>query len=333
MSDSNGARRRLLRSAATVAAVGVMPGWVRAAAPGWPAKPIRVIVPFAPGGGVDVLTRAVAAELSLRWKQPFVIENRAGAGSIIGADLVAKAPADGYTLLATVNQTLVANRFLYRHQPYDPDRSFDPVTLMVSSDQLLIANAALPANNLKEVIALARQQPGKLTYASYGNGSQPHLLYETIKVRENVDLLHVPYKGITPKLTALAAGEVMLGTGSVAVVQPLVAAGKIKPISVAGAKRVPQYPDVPTTVELGFPYAQTAIWYALFAPAGTPAAVRDQIHADVSAILADPAFAATHASSKGLTVIAGDGAVLARTIREETQVTAAQIKAAGVQPE
>ena len=326
-------RRAVLCSAAVASLPLLWPTAARAQSSAWPAKPIRIIVPFAPGGGVDVLTRAVAAELSQRWKQPIVIENRAGAGSIIGADMVAKALPDGYTLLATVNPTVVANRFLYRSLPYDPDRSFDPIMLMVASDQLLLASAALPANNLKELIALAKKEPGKLNYGSYGMGSQPHLLYETIKAREGIDLLHVPYKGITPMLTALAAGEVMLGSGSVAVAQPLVAAGKIKPISVAGTKRVPQYPDVPTTVELGYPYAQTSIWYALFAPAGTPAAVLDRIRTDVKAVLSDRGFAEMHAVSKGLTVVAGDGELLSRTIREETQVTAIQIKAAGVQPE
>ena len=329
-------RRRALSAVAALAAGAAgLPAAAQTAAPagGWPSKAVRIVVPFAPGGGVDILTRAVAQELSQRWKQPVVMENKAGAGSLIGADFVAKAAPDGYTLLATVNQTMVANRFLYKSLPYDPDRSFEPVSLMVASDQLLLANAALPVNTLAELIALAKKEPGKLAYGSFGIGSQPHLLYETLKVREGIDLLHVPYKGITPKLTALAGGEVMLGTGSVAVAAPLVAAGKIKPISVAGAKRVPQYPNVPTTVEQGYAYAQTAIWYALFAPAGTPPAVLDKLRAEVKSILADPAFAEANALSKGLTVVAGDGAQLQRTIRDEVQVTAAQIKAAGVQPE
>ena len=331
MLDMN--RGRVSRRAVLLTtAAGLLPATGRAQT-AWPAKPIRIVVPFAPGGGIDVLTRAIANELSRRWGQPIVTDNRAGAGSLIGADLVAKSAPDGYTLLATVNQTMVANRFLYKSLPYDPDRSFEPVSLMVFSDQLLLANAALPADTLVELIALAKKEPGKLAYGSFGIGSQPHLLYETLKVREGIDLLHVPYKGITPKLAALAGGEVMLGTGSVAVAAPLVAAGRIKPISVAGAKRVPQYPNVPTTVEQGYAYAQAAIWYALFAPAGTPATVLDKLRAEVKAILADSAFAQAHALSKGLTVVAGDGAHLQRTIREEVLVTAAQIKAAGVQPE
>ena len=299
----------------------------------WPTKPVKIVIPFAPGGGVDILTRAIASRLQQRWGQPIVIENRAGAGSIIGADMVAKSPADGYTLLATVNQTMVANRFLYKSLPYDPDKSFDPITLMVISDQLLIAHVGLPANNLKELVALARREPGKLAYGSFGIGSQPHLLYETLKVREGIDLLHVPYKGITPNLAALAAGEVVLGTGSAAVAAPLIAAGKIKPLTVAGAQPIAQYPKVPTSVEQGFPYVQTSIWYALFAPAGTPVPLLERIRSDVRDILTEPAFAEANAMAKGLTVVAGDRAHLARTIRDESQWAGEQIKAAKVQPE
>ncbi|HEV7574926.1 MAG TPA: tripartite tricarboxylate transporter substrate binding protein [Caldimonas sp.] len=326
--------RRLdtLFSACVLATI-LVAGAPAAHAQAWPAKPVHVIVPFAPGGGIDILTRAIANELSIRWKQPIVIDNRAGAGSLIGTDAVAKAAADGYTLLATVNQTMVANRFLYKTLPYDPDKSFEPITMMVASDQLLLANAALPANTLKELIALAKKEPGKLSFGSFGIGSQPHLLYETINVREGTDLLHVPYKGITPNLQALAGGEVMLGAGSAAVAAPLIASGRIKPISVAGSQRVAQFPKVATTAEEGYPYVRASIWYALFAPAGTPAAITARIRNDVRAILADPAFAETHAVSKGLTVIAGDREQLARTIREESASVAEQVKAAKVTPE
>jgi tripartite-type tricarboxylate transporter receptor subunit TctC len=299
----------------------------------WPAKPIRIVVPFAPGGGVDVLTRAVTAELSKKWNQAIYIDNKAGAGSLIGAEDVAKAAPDGYTLLATVNQTFVGNRFLYKSLPYDPDKSFEPITMMVVADQLLLANIDLPANNLKELLALARKEPGKLAYGSYGLGSQPNLLYETIKVKEGVDLLHVPYKGITPNLTALAGGEVSLGSGSVAVATALIAAGRIKPISVAGVHRLPQFPNVPTTVEQGYPYALASIWYALFAPAGTSEAIVNRIRDDVQTVLRDPVFAKLQIAPKGLTVVAGDAAQLKAAIKEETLVTAEQVKAAGVKPE
>ncbi|MDQ2735208.1 MAG: tripartite tricarboxylate transporter substrate-binding protein [Pseudomonadota bacterium] len=322
---------RILHSLlAGVALVGAV---TAANAQAWPTKPIRIIVPFAPGGGVDVLTRAVAAELQQKWGQGVYIENKPGAGSLIGAEIVAHAPPDGYTLMATVNQTVVANRYLYKNLPYDPDKSFEPITMMVVSDQLLLANSKFPANNLKEMIALAHKEPGKIAYGSYGLGSQPNLLYETIKVHEHIDLLHVPYKGITPNLTALAAGDVMLGTGSVAVATPLIQTGRIKPISVAGAHRVSQFPNVPTTTEEGYPYVRASIWYALFAPAGTPEPIVAKIRSDVRAILTDPAFAKMQATSKGLTVVAGDKGQLVDEINEEAKIVGEQIKAAGVKPE
>ncbi|GAA4324021.1 tripartite tricarboxylate transporter substrate binding protein [Pigmentiphaga soli] len=319
--------------AAILAATALAAGAATAQVQSYPNKPVRVIVPFAPGGGIDILIRAIGAELAQKWKQPVVVENRAGAGSLIGAEAVATAPADGYTLLATVNQTLVANRYLYKQLPYDPDRSFAPITMMVRSDQLILANANVPVKNFKELLALARRQPGKLTYGSFGNGSQPHLLFELVKNRESVDMLHVPYKGINPLLTALAAGEVMLATGSANVAAPLIAAGKIKPVSVAGKERVAQYPDVPTADEEGYPYVRASIWYGLFAPAGTPQPVLDKIRDDIRAILKQPDFAEKQATSKGLTVIASDGARLRQEIREEAAIVGDMVKAAGVQPE
>ncbi|HMN81129.1 MAG TPA: tripartite tricarboxylate transporter substrate-binding protein [Burkholderiaceae bacterium] len=324
--------RSLLGALALACAVAATPAAAQGDA-AWPSRPVRVVVPFPPGGGIDVMVRALGQELSQRWGQPVVIENKAGAGSLIGAELVARAPADGYTLLATVNQTMIANRFLYKSLPYDPDRSFEPIMMLAISDQFLLAHTGLAANDLKEAVALARKQPGGLNYGSFGNGSQPHLLYETLRTREGIELTHVPYKGIAPNLTALAAGEVVLGTGSLAVAQPMITAGRIKPIAVAGSRRVPQFPNVPTVEEQGYPYAKASIWYALFAPAGTPAAITDRIRNDVRAILNDPAFAAANATSKGLTVVAGDRAQLEKTIADDTRLTAEQVKAAKVTPE
>ncbi len=299
----------------------------------WPTRPVRIVVPYPAGGGVDVLTRAVAAELASKWKQPVYIENKGGAGSLIGAETVANAPADGYTLLATINQTFVGNRFLYKHLPYEPDKSFEPITMMVIGEQLLLANSALPANDLKAVIALARKEPGKLTYGSYGPGSQPNLLYETIKTREHIDLLHVPYKGITPNLTALAGGEIMLGMAATGAAMPLIATGRIKPIAVAMPHRVSQYPNVPTTAEEGYPYAVASIWFALFAPAHSPEAVIAKVRRGVHAILTQPDFVRTQVAAKGLTVVAGDKEQLEDAIRDEMRIVAEQVKAAGVTPE
>jgi tripartite-type tricarboxylate transporter receptor subunit TctC len=301
-----------------------------AQAQAWPSRQITVVVPFAPGGGVDVLTRAIGVKLSEKWKQPIVFENKAGAGSTIGTAQVAKAAPDGYTLLATVNQTMVGNRFLYKNLAYDPDKSFEPITMMVKADQLIVANAQLPASTLKEVVELAKKRPGTLNYGSFGNGSQPHLLFSVIKDRENLDITHIPYNGITPNLTALAAGDVQLGSASAGVIAPLVQAGKIKPIAVAGDAHIAQYPKVTTTTEQGYPYAKVSIWYGLFAPAGTPPAIVNQIRDAVKEVLADPQFAEAQVTAKGLNVVAGDGRQLRDAIAKEADVTAAMIKAAGV---
>jgi tripartite-type tricarboxylate transporter receptor subunit TctC len=303
---------------------------LQAQAQTYPTRPIKVIVPFAPGGGVDVLTRAVGVKLSARWGQPIVVENKGGAGSLIGTQQVAQSPADGYTLLATVNQTMVGNRFLYKKMPYDPDKSFEPITMMVQADQLIVANANFPASTLKEAIEIARKKPNTVNYGSFGNGSQPHLLFSLIKDREKVELTHIPYSGITPNLTAVAAGDVQLGAATAGVIAPFVASGKVKPLAVAGDSHIAQYPKVTTTAEQGVPYAKVSIWYGLFAPAGTPPEVVAQIRSAVHDVLADPEFAQQQVTSRGLTVVAGDGKQLRDAIAKESEATAAMVKAAGV---
>jgi tripartite-type tricarboxylate transporter receptor subunit TctC len=296
----------------------------------YPEKPVNIIVPFSAGGGIDVLIRAIGSRLTARWKEPVVVENKVGAGSAIGTAYVARAQADGYTLLATVNQTMVSNRFLYKKLPYDPDKSFEPIIMMVKADQLIVANAKLPVNSLTELVALARSKPNTLNYGSYGNGSQPHLLFSMINDHEKILIAHIPYNGIAQSLTALIAGDVQLGTGSAAVVEAHIKSGKLKALAVAADARLSQFPSVPTTGEQGLPYAKISIWYALFAPAGTPEPVIREIRSAVKSVLDDPVFVEQQVRSKGLTVIAGDGKMLADTIRVESRQTAAMIKAASV---
>ncbi len=299
----------------------------------FPSRPVHIVVPFPPGGGIDVLVRAVAVELSARWGQPVVVENKGGAGSLIGAEAVARAAPDGYTLMATVNQTFTANRFLYKSLPYDPDRSFAPITLMVQSDHFLLAKSALPAKDLRELVALAKPEQARLNYGSFGSGSQPHLVFETLDQQEKLRIAHIPYRGIAPLLTALSAGEVDLATGSAGVAGPLLRAGKIKALAVAGKRRSPQFPDVPTTAEQGYPDLIASIWYGLFAPAGTPPEVINRIGADVRAVLLQPVFAEQQAKAKGLDVVNSTPQELATTIRDETKTVGAMIRSAGVVPE
>ena len=299
----------------------------------YPSQNVRIVVPFPPGGGVDILIRAVAAELSPKWGRPVVIENKAGAGSMIGAEAVAKAEPDGHTLMATVNPTLTANRFLYKSLPYDPDRSFAPVTLMVQSDQYLLAHSSVKANDLRELVALGKREKGKLNFGSYAPGSQPHLLFGLLSKREGLDLAHIPYKGIAPVMLAVSTGEVHLTAGSSSVAGAMMKDGRIKPLALAGKKRSALFPNVPTTIEQGYPYLQAPIWYALFAPAKTPAAVIAKINADVASVLKNPAFAEKHVTSRGLDAVASSPEELAQVIREEVEVTAEMIKAVGIQPE
>lgn len=299
----------------------------------WPARPVRVIIPFPPGGGIDILIRAVGAELSSRWGQPVIVENRAGASGIIGAEAAARAAPDGYTLLGTVNQTFTTNRFLFRSLPYDPDRGFTPVSLMVQSDHMLLAHPSLEADDVAGLIRLARRRPGNLTYGSFGSGTQPQLVYEAMNQHEKLDILHVPYNGIAPLMLATTRGEVMLATGSASVAGELIRTGRIKALATAGGRRIGQFPKVPTTAEQGYPYIRASIWYGLFAPAGTPDEVLQRIGGDVREILNTPAFAQAQVTSRGLDLVASDGAALAREIREETASVGEIIHAARIEPQ
>ena len=302
-----------------------------AAAQSYPARPVHVVVPFAAGGGTDVVARALAPELTARWGQPIIVDNRAGAGSLIGAEAVARAPADGYTLLATTSQTVTSNRYLYKTLPYDPDRSFVPITLLVRADQFVLANPALPANNLKELVMLARQRPGTVSYGSWGIGSEPQLTYEQLNKREALNLLHVPYKGVAPVLTALIAGEIQLSVASAGIAGALLKAGKLKPLALAAPGRSTRFPDVPTTAELGYPYLRATILVGLWAPAGTPAAVLEKIGNDVRSILKTPAFE-NHVTRLGYDVVASSAEELTNLLREETARVGEVVQAANIKP-
>lgn len=314
-------------------ATALLCGMGAARAQGYPDKPVHIVVPFPAGGGVDVLIRAVAAQLSERWHQPVIIDNRAGAGSLIGAEAAARAAPDGYTLMATINQTLTSNRFLYKKLPYDPDRSFAPVALMTTSDQFLLATPSLAAKNLAEMLALARRAPGTVAYGSFGNGSQPHLLYGLLAQRAGVELTHVPYKGVAPALSDLLGGQIQLSTGSASVAGELIKAGKLRPLAVASGRRSTLFPDVPTTQELGYPELRAAVWYALLAPAGTPEPVVRRIAEDVRAVLTAPDFQQRNATARGLEVNAGGPEELRQAIRDDLAATRQLIEAAGIRPE
>lgn len=324
---------RTLLAAGLAAAAVLAAGPAAAQAAAYPNKPIRIVVPFPPGGGIDVLVRALGAELSKKWGQPFVVENKAGAATFIGADFVEGAPADGYTLLATTDPTFTSNRHLFKTLPYDPDKGFEPVIQMVKGDNLIFAHPSLPFADLKDLVAAAKKGDQKLSFGSYGNGTQPQLVFGYLNKREGIDLLHVPYKGIAPVMLAVAGKEVDLSVASAGVAGEMIKGGRVKPLAVAGSKRLPQFPDVKTAAEQGFPYLQSFIWYGLFAPKGTPPEIVAKLNADIAAVLKTDAFAEQQVRSKGLTVMAGSPKEFADAIRQDTALVGEMVKAANVKPE
>lgn len=240
----------------------------------FPSKPMRIVVPFTPGGSTDVLARAIGLELGKALNQPVVIENVPGAGGSLGAERVAKSPADGYTLLMGHIGTLAINPSLYPRLGYDPQRSFTPVAWVARVPNVLVVNASLAARNLKELVAMAKAQPGHLSYGSGGNGSAAHTTMEYLKMQAGCSVLHIPYRGTAPSVTDLLGGQIhMLFTGIPALL-PHIKSGKLRALAVSSPKRLALLPDVPTVAESGVPGTkgfEADQWYGLVAPAGTPA--------------------------------------------------------------
>ena len=254
----------------------------------YPSKPIRLVVPFPPGGSLDVVARAIGQKLSEAWGQPVVIDNRPGAGGNIGADVVAKSAPDGYTILEGALSTHAVNVSLYAKMPYDPIRDFAPITLVAVTPNVLVLNPSLPANSVGELIAYAKANPGKLSFGSGSNGSAGHLAGELFKTEAGVDMLHVPYKGGAPALQALLAGDTQLMFDNLANSMQLVRAGKLKAIAVTTAKRSALVPELPTLAETGLPGFDIYTWWGFLAPAGTPKEIIAKWNAEVTRILNTP---------------------------------------------
>jgi tripartite-type tricarboxylate transporter receptor subunit TctC len=318
-------RLHLLLGAAAVACT------ASAFAQSYPIRPIRLVVPSSPGGGTDITARIMAPELSKLLGQQVVVENRPGAGTMIGGEVVAKAPPDGYTLLMGIS-TLAINPAVYRKVPYDALRDLAPITQAVSVPNVVVGHPSLPAKNLKELIALARARPGELTFASAGVGTNPHLSIELLLSMTKTKMLHIPYKGSGPGITDLVAGQVQVMAPNMLSAYPHIKSGRMRAYGVTGTKRVSSAAEIPTIAEAGVPGYEAVQWFGLLAPAGTPRSVVQRLHDESVKVL-------QHPNVKELLVKDGAEPVgntpeqFAGFIKAETIKWARVVKDAGIQPE
>ena len=299
----------------------------------FPGKPVRIVVPYPPGGGVDGMARPIADRLSRLWNQPVVVENKPGASTIIGSDFVAKAAPDGLTLLLTSDSSITSNPHLYPKMPFDPVKDLAPVTQLIDLFQMVVAHPSVPARTMQELVELAKARPGTLNYGSYGSGSQPNLLFEALKAQTGVNIAHIPYKGIAPALTAAVAGEVQMTLGGTATSRGYFVAGRLKPLAIARQQRLPAMPDVPTLRESGFPDIDPRPWFGLFAPAGTPSAILEKIQKDVHAIITEPEFDKREMTGKGYGAVGSTPAGFAEFIKNDLEYKGRLIKLSGAKAE
>jgi len=274
--------RPLVAALATFAALG---GTAHAQAADWPAKPITMIVPYAPGGFADTRVRLLARKLGESLGQPIVVENKAGAGGVVGTNLIAKAAPDGYTIGTGNLAPMAVNPSLMKDMPYNPQKDLAPVILIENSPLVLSVNNELPVKTLADLIAMAKKQPGKLSFGSSGVGGAHHLSGEMFREQAKIDIVHVPYKGAAPAVTDLVGGQVQMGIFDVPILLSHIRAGKLKALAITSAKRAQTLPDVPTTVELKYPNVTSDNWYGLIMPAATPAAIQKRVHAAATAAL------------------------------------------------
>ncbi|MEJ0067734.1 MAG: tripartite tricarboxylate transporter substrate binding protein [Pseudomonadota bacterium] len=301
----------------------------------YPTRAVRVVVPFAAGGGADLVTRAVSQQLAARLGQPFVIDNRPGGAGTIGTEIVARAPADGYTLIV-VGPNHTTNPHLFSKLPFDPLRDFAPIALLTAAPYILLAHPALPMVGLPDLIASARSRPGQLNYGSTGNGSAGHLAMEMIKTAAAIDIVHIPYKGSPPMLADLMGGQVAFAFDNVLSSAPLVAAGRLRALATSSIRRSPFFPDTPTVAEAAIAPGGVAaladfdvtVWQAMLAPAGTSPAIVARLNHEVDAVLAS-ATLTDRMTELGVAVIGGAPADLARFLAADLAKWAVAVRASG----
>jgi len=299
------------------------------AADGWPTKPVRIVVPAPAGSSLDIIVRTLGDKLKDRWGQSVVVDNKAGAGGMLGMDAVAKAAPDGHTLGIGFNGPIAFGPHMYKKMPYDPAKDLLPVVLTTSQPNVLAVQAGNPAKTLPEFVAWAKKQGGKLSYGSVGNGSSSHLTMELFKNATGIDAVHVPYAGSPPAGTSLAAGETQVLFTVAPALMPLIQGGRVKLIASTSAKRTETMPELPTVAESGYPGFEALAWNGFFAPAATPAATVEKINADVNATLKDPSVRAALAR-QGLIVGGGSSAEFKAFIEAESRTWGAIIKKNGI---
>ncbi len=326
-----------LRRLTTLAAfgLGLAPALTLAQQPAYPTKPIKLVVPFTPGGSTDILARTIGQQLSQAWGQSVVIENVPGAGGSIGADRVAKAPADGYTLLMGHIGTLSITPSIYPNLPYDPIKSFAPVAWVARVPNVLAVHPSVPASNLKEFIAYAKANPGKLNYGSGGNGSAAHTATEYLKLVTQSFMVHVPYRGTAPAVTDVVANQIQVIFSGAPAVMPMVKAGKLKALAVSSPKRIDGLSEIPTVAESGVPGTagfEADQWYGIVAPAGTPAAIVTKLNAQINASLNSPEVLA-RLRSEGAVPTPNPPEVFGKLIASEIPRWKPVVQRAGIKPD
>jgi tripartite-type tricarboxylate transporter receptor subunit TctC len=297
----------------------------------YPSRPVRLIVPSTPGGSVDTLARSIGPRLSERWGQQVVVDNRAGAGGAIAGELTAKAPPDGYLLMIGTIAGLATNVSLQKKLPYDPLRDFAPVTLVATQNLMLLVHPSVPAKTVKELVRLARANPGKLTFASAGNGTGSHLSGELFKQLAGVDLLHIPYKGVAPALVDVVSGQVSMSFPSILTALHQVRAGRLRALAVTGATRSAAAPELPTLQEAGIAGYESATWYGIVAPAATPPEIIARLHSEIVAVLRTPELN-DRLSREGADPVGNTPQEFGRFMHSEIEKWRKVIRAAGIQP-
>jgi tripartite-type tricarboxylate transporter receptor subunit TctC len=297
----------------------------------YPARPVRFIVPSAAGGGTDIIARAISLKLAESLGQPFVVENRPGAGQMIGIELVARSPADGYTILMAAS-TLAINPIMYKKVPYDPLRDFAPITQAATLANVIVVHPSLPVKSIAELIAYAKQRPGQLNFASAGIGTSPQMSIELLKSMAGIDMVHIPYKGTSPGVVDLLAGQVLVMAPNLLTALPYIKAGKLRALAVTSIRRSEGLPDVPTVAESGLAGYDSTQWYGVLAPAGTPKEIVARLHDEIVRALRD-AEVGKRLAADGAEAVGSSPEEFAAFIRSESEKWAKVASAAGIKPE